>query len=199
MMNTTRLAIAVITLTAATPLRSAAQSTGTASFSAPVRAFRHTEVGAYLGYPESGITVIEGSYRGVSGIFDVGIRGGTGGGWTMAGFDARTSIFHHRGPNLLDGAIVFGAGGQFRHAATRFEIPVGLSIGRRFGGPDSKFSLTPYVQPTTFLQGGNGMTTRMNLGVGFGVDLGWAHVVDLRLGTGTGDFSGVSFGLVWVH
>src|SRR5689334_21423216 len=98
MMKPTRMTFAVLACATLFPAVAAAQSTGTASFSAPVRAFKHTEVGAFLGYPESGTAVIEGSYRGVSGAFDVGIRGGTGGGWTLAGFDARTQIVRHRGP-----------------------------------------------------------------------------------------------------
>src|SRR5262245_42385122 len=182
-MKPTRFTLAVLIFATLAPAVATAQSTGTASFSAPVRAFKHTEVGAFLGYPESGITVIEGSYRGVSGVFDVGIRGGTGSGWTLAGFDARAQLLHHRGLNIADAAIVFGAGGQFRHGATRFNVRLGLSLGHRIGGPESKFSLTPFVQPTAFLQAGNGLPTKMQFGVGLGLDLNWSHVLSLRLGT----------------
>jgi len=54
----------------------AAQATGVPSYNAPYRAFRSSEFGAILSFPQGGGTAFEGAYRMASGKFDLGFRGG---------------------------------------------------------------------------------------------------------------------------
>src|SRR2546426_3073071 len=54
----------------------AAQATGLPSFNAPYRAFRRSEIGVVLSFPNGGGTAFEGAYRMSSGKFDLGFCGG---------------------------------------------------------------------------------------------------------------------------
>ena len=183
----------------------AAQSTGTPSFYAPVRAFENMELGVLVGFPEPGGTAYEGLYRAARGRVDVGVRGGVfrPGGFRpnaiLAGFEVRSRLVTHDAGFPLDGALILGAGGSFLHRASSFTIPVGLSLGRRMTFEHSSISIAPYVQPTVLLQGGHGLNTRMILGVGVGTDVRLSNALDIRLGASLGDLQGASLGAVWVH
>jgi hypothetical protein len=61
----------------------------------------------------------------------------------------------------LDGAFVFGAGGNMRSGISRFLFPIGLTLGRRIDLDNSPVSFSPYVQPTMFLRGGNNISTQL--------------------------------------
>src|SRR2546425_1735627 len=73
----------------------AAQAAGLPSFNAPYRAFRRSEIGLVLSFPNGGGTAFEGAFRRSSGKFDLGFRGGIftpGGGATsrlLLGAEAR--------------------------------------------------------------------------------------------------------------
>src|SRR5260370_9773422 len=51
-----------------------AQATGTPSYSAPDRAFRRSEFGAIMSFPEPGGTAVEGLYRTGTGRTDWSVR-----------------------------------------------------------------------------------------------------------------------------
>src|SRR5437773_6269966 len=97
----------------------AAQATGLPSFNAPYRAFRRSEIGLVLSFPNGGGTAFEGAYRWASGKFDIGLRGGIftpGGGANsqlLVGAEARERVVTHTEDFPLDGALILGMGGQF--------------------------------------------------------------------------------------
>jgi hypothetical protein len=176
---------------------------GTPTYLAPVRAFRGVELGALLSFPEAGGTGIEGVFRSSTGATDVGFRGGRFQpeglvpSSILAGFDIRTPLVPHSGTFPLDASLIFGAGGSFRQHASRFTIPLGLSIGRRFDIRTSA-SIIPYAQPTTLIRGGNGLPSQVLYGLGLGTDVR-VSALDLRFGISLGDLKGVSFGAALVH
>jgi len=181
--------------------RSWAQTGLAPSYSAPERPFERSEMGLLISFPDSGGTGWEGTYRAVSGAFDVGIQGGIydpGGGptATLARFEARSQVVkHNRGIHLLDAAFVFAASGEFRRGASRFSIPAGFSIGRRVGA-DRPFSLVPFVQPTALLHGGQGMKTRLLVGIGIGTDVRLFRRLGVRVSSAIGQLRGAALGIV---
>src|SRR4051812_17046186 len=66
----------VMLLSATAASNIAAQATGMPSFNAPYRAFRRSEIGVVLSFPNGGGTAFEGAYRISSSKFDLGFRGG---------------------------------------------------------------------------------------------------------------------------
>ena len=134
----------------------AAQATGTPSYNAPYRAFRRSEFGAVLSFPNGGGTAFEGAYRVASGKFDLGFRGGiftpggSGNSHLLVGAEARERVVTHTEDFPLDGALIVGIGGEFASGSSALIVPVGLSLGRRVDPRDSKISIVPYVQPTGF-------------------------------------------------
>jgi hypothetical protein len=181
-----------------------AQATLTPSFSAPHRAFVRSEFGGIVSFPDGG-TAYEGAYRFGSARLDLGLRGGLldpvgpAGSWMLAGFEGRARMITHGRDFPLDGSLVFGAGGRFRSGQSRFSFPFGLSLGRRVNIEQSRASLTPYVQPTVFLRGGNNVDTDVIFTMGIGANLRLSGTFDTRLSVGLGDVRGVSLGAVWVH
>jgi len=157
------------------------------------------ELGGLLSFPEAGGTGIEGVLRSASGSTDVGFHGGRFqpralvASSILAGFDIRTPLVPHSQTFPLDATLIFGAGGSFRHHASRFTIPLGLSIGRRFGVGTSA-SVIPYLQPTTLIRGGNGLQTEVLYGLGIGTDVR-VSALDFRFGVSVGDLTGVSMGV----
>ena len=193
-------AVVVVALAAVVPSRVAAQSGLAPSYSAPVRPFERSEIGVLITFPDPGGIGWEGTYRAVSGAFDVGIRGGiydpgVGPSSTLARFEARSQVVRHKGLHLFDAAVVFAASGEFRSGATRFSVPIGFSVGRRIRG-NRPLSLMPYIQPTALLHGGQGMPTRLLVGIGVGADLRLFNHVDLRLSSAVGQLHGASLGVV---
>ena len=182
----------------------AAQATGMPSFNAPYRAFRRSEFGIVLSFPNGGGTAFEGAYRWASGKFDIGLRGGLfspGGNGTsqlLVGTEARERVVTHTEDFPLDGALIFGVGGRFSSGNSVAIVPVGLSLGRRVDPRDSKISIVPYVQPTGYLVAGNGSSDFL-FALGLGADFRLTPRFDARISAGLGDLEGVSLSAVWVH
>jgi hypothetical protein len=182
----------------------AAQATGIPSFNAPYRAFRRSEIGLVLSFPDGGGTAFEGAYRVAHGKFDLGFRGGiftpggNGDSRLLLGAEARERVVTHTEDFPLDGALVIGIGGQFASGSSFAIIPVGLSLGRRIEPKDSKISIVPYVQPTGFLVAGNGSSDFL-FDLGLGADFRLTPRFDARISAGLGDLEGVSLSAVWVH
>ena len=181
-----------------------AQATGVPSYNAPYRAFKRSEFGAVLSFPEGGGTAFEGVYRMASGTFDLGFRGGIfspdGGGDSqlLLGAEARQRVVTHTEDFPLDGALILGIGGRFSSGNNGVIIPVGLSLGRRVDPKDSKISIVPYVQPTGFFTAGNGSSDFL-FALGLGADFRLSPKFDARISAGLGDLEGVSISAVWVH
>lgn len=182
----------------------AAQATGLPSFNAPYRAFRRSEIGVVLSFPNGGGTAFEGAYRVASGKFDLGFRGGifTPGGnlnsQLLLGVEARERVVTHTEDFPLDGALILGVGGHFSSGNSALIVPIGLSLGRRVDPRNSKISIVPYVQPTGFLVAGNG-TSDFLFDLGLGADFRLTPRFDARISAGLGDLEGVSISAVWVH
>lgn len=180
----------------------AAQATGTPTFNAPYRAFDRSEIGLLLSFPNGGGTAFEGVYRMASGRFDIGFKGGLfdpgGSGSTvlLLGTEARERVLTHSADFPLDGALVFGVGGNFVSGNSQLIIPVGLSLGRRLD-TETNLSIVPYVQPTMFITVDGRSDVLFALGLG--ADFRLSRVFDLRVSAGLGDVEGVSLGAVWVH
>jgi len=186
----------------ASPL--AAQATGTPSFNAPYRAFTRSEIGVVISFPNGGGTAFEGALRKSSGKFDIGFRGGIfdpgGAGSTvlLLGVEARERVLSHTVDFPLDGALVFGVGGQFGSGNSTLLVPVGLSLGRRIDLEGSSVSIVPYVQPTGILVAGSGSSDFL-FTLGLGADFRLSPRFDARVSAGLGDLEGVSLSAVWVH
>ncbi len=182
----------------------AAQATGMPSYNAPYRAFKRSEIGVSLSFPNGGGTAIEGVYRMASGKFDLGFRGGlfdpggSGNAELLVGAEGRSRIVTHTEDFPLDGALVLGIGGHFASGANALIVPVGLSLGRRVDPKDSKISIVPYVQPTGFFTAGNG-TSDFFFALGLGADFRLSPKFDARISAGLGDLEGVSISAVWLH
>ncbi len=182
----------------------AAQATGLPSFNAPYRAFRRSEIGVVLSFPNGGGTAFEGAYRVSSGKFDLGFRGGifTPGGnlnsQLLLGVEARERVVTHTENFPLDGALILGVGGHFASGNSALIVPIGLSLGRRVDPRDSKISIVPYVQPTGFLVAGDRPSDFL-FDLGLGADFRLTPRFDARISAGLGDLEGVSISAVWVH
>lgn len=184
----------------------AAQSTRTTAFAAPYRAFGAHEVGGTLSFPKGGGFAAEGLYGFGSGKFDIGLRGGflnpdVGDTQILAGVTLRQRVLEHTVTFPLDGAVVFGIGGQFGDG-THFNIPVGISLGRRLDVEDSEVSIVPFVQPTAFLthsSANNISDTNLNFALGIGGDFRLSRMFDARVSVGLGDLQGISISAVWLR
>ena len=182
----------------------AAQATGLPSFNAPYRAFRRSEIGVVLSFPNGGGTAFEGAYRVSSGKFDLGFRGGifTPGGnlnsQLLLGVEARERVVTHTEDFPLDGALILGVGGHFASGNSALIVPIGLSLGRRVDPRDSKISIVPYVQPTGFFVAGDRPSDFL-FDLGLGADFRLTPRFDARISAGLGDLEGVSISAVWVH
>ena len=189
---------------AGTVSSAAAQATGMPSFNAPYRAFRRSEIGVVLSFPNGGGTGFEGVYRISSAKFDLGFRGGifdpggTANAVLLVGAEARERVVSHTEDFPLDGALIVGIGGAFVSGSSSLYVPVGLSLGRRVDPKDSKISIVPFVQPTGFLVAGNG-TSDFLFALGLGADFRLTPRFDARISAGLGDLKGVSLSAVWVH
>lgn len=198
------LAVAVCVLaSSAFVTTAAAQATGMPSYNAPYRAFKSSEIGVSLSFPEGGATGFEGVYRRASGGFDLGFRAGildpdAGDAALLLGAEARQRVVTHTEDFPLDGALIVGIGGQFSSGNNFAIIPIGLSLGRRVDPKDSKISIVPYVQPTGTIVAGNGNSDFL-FSLGLGADFRLSPKFDARISAGLGDLEGVSLSAVWVH
>ncbi len=195
-----------------------AQSTGVPSFDAPYRAFAQHEFGGTLSFPSRCDFGIEGQYRFGYRNFDIGFRGGflqsdaPAGRFAdtriTAGVAARQRVITHSVDFPLDGAIVFGIGGQFvsdRTPGTTFGttvfIPFGVSLGRRLEIENSQVSIVPYGQPTVFLTTGSNQDTDLRFSLGLGADFRLSSVFAARasVGVGSNALEGFAASAVWIR
>lgn len=201
--------IAVALLCGATSVT--AQSTGVPAFDAPRRAFTRHEFGGTLSLPNQFDFGIEAQYRFGYRNFDIGFRGGfleSGAALRRfadtritAGVSARQRVITHSVDFPLDGAIVFGLGGQFVSDFTTLFVPVGLSLGRRLEIENSQVSIVPYGQPTLFLTTGSNQNTELRFSLGLGGDFRLSRVFDLRVSIAVGDdhLEGFAVSAVWIR
>src|SRR5213596_2015063 len=118
-MRWSRMSYLIIAASAGFGSNAAAQATGLPSFNAPYRAFRRSEIGVVLSFPNGGGTAFEGAYRWASGKFDIGFRGGiftpggNGDSQLLIGAEARERVVTHTEDFPLDGALIVGIGGRF--------------------------------------------------------------------------------------
>ena len=180
----------------------AAQSTATAVFEAPYRAFTNYELGGYLTWPSGADWTLQGFYRWGWKKNDIGLIGGflndAGGTRGTLGADFRARVLTHSKNFPLDGAFTLGFGTQFGDGgSTEFFVPIGISLGRRILLENSSISFVPYAQPVltpTFGDNGDLFFT-----LGLGVDVQISKSVDLRLTAGIGDLDGIGFGVAWTR
>src|SRR5258705_8869877 len=134
----------------------AAQATGLPSYNAPYRAFRRSEIGLVLSFPNGGGTAFEGAYRVSHGKFDLGFRGGiftpggNGDSRLLLGAEARQRVVTHTEDFPLDGALILGIGGQPSRGQSAAVVPVGLSLGGRHDPKGLKNNILPHRQPAGF-------------------------------------------------
>jgi len=179
-----------------------AQSTATAVFEAPYRAFTNYELGGYLTWPSGEDWALQGFYRWGWGKNDIGLIGGavqtSGGTSGSLGADFRARVVTHSKNFPLDGALTLGFGSQFGNGnSTEFFVPIGISLGRRLLLEGSNISFVPYAQPVltpTFGDNGDLLFT-----LGLGVDVQISKAVDLRFTAGVGDLDGIGFGVAWTR
>jgi len=183
-----------------------AQLTGTPVFSAPYRAFKSTEAGAYVSSAAN--YSLEGFYGYGRNKFDIELRAGfidfgtvgnvDVGSQIVLGAQVRQRVITRTQRFPLDGALTFGISGGFGDGTDRVLIPVGLSLGRRFLLEGSRTSFVPYLQPFAGLALTDG-DSELIAGLGLGVDIRLSDVIDLRVGGGIGDIEGVSVGIAIVR
>jgi hypothetical protein len=183
----------------------AGQATGTASFNAPYRAFEQHEFGATLSFNSGDVTGVEGQYRFGYKALDVGARGGmafsSGDDAVLLGIEGRGRVLTHTERFPLDGAIIVGFG-MIANGGTTWNLPLGLSLGRRLELEDSEISIVPYAQPTLNLVFGTGDGTKVGFGAGFGLDARLSRYFDVRLSAGLGTdwaVEGFAVSAVWVR
>ena len=163
-----------------------AQVTEMPSYNAPYRAFQRSELGGVVSFPDGGGTAFEGVYRYASGTLDIGLRGGffaPGNNLNTAlllGVEARERVITHTVDFPLDGAIVFGLGSELVSHASSFNIPVGLSLGRRIDPQGSNVSIVPYLQPTLAFIAGD-RPSELIFALGLGADFRLSRVLDARV------------------
>lgn len=179
-----------------------AQTTGMPSFNAPYRSFTRHEFGVALSFPDPGDFALEGQYRYGYRTWDIGFRGGIfdpgiGDAVFLVGVEGRNRVITHSEQFPLDGAVVVGVGGQIVSGGSALLVPAGLSLGRRIDIEDSDVKITPYVEPTVFLESDGG--TDLFFTLGLGTDIRLSPFFDARVSVGIGDLEGVSIGAVWIR
>jgi hypothetical protein len=196
-------ALAAVLAAALLPLapRASAQETGTPVYAAPDRAFASHEVGFTVSSPNDADLGLEGFFGFASGRNDWGIRvgfvdRGQGTDFVLGG-RYRARIVRASEDFPLDAALTVGVGGSFDGGST-LRVPIGLSLGRRFGTGSSGVSLTPYLHPVlvpTFRHG----DSELALAAGLGLDLRLARRLDVRVSGSFGDIEGFAVGIAWVR
>ena len=184
------------------PATAGAQSTGTPVFAAPYRAFRASEFGLSLSDMNGG-TGFEGFYKYGHQKWDIGFRGGFidldgGSNPLLLGVDGRTRLVTHDQSFPLDGSLTVGAGAMLQDNFNVFQLPVGLSMGRRVDLEGSSVSFVPYFQPVATLVFGDA-DSDMLFSIGLGADIRLNPQFDLRVAGAVGDMDGVSISLAWLR
>jgi len=199
----TLMALGMLLLTAGT---AAAQATGTASFNAPYRAFERYEFGGTLSFNSGDVTGIEGQFRFGYKAFDIGARGGMAlsdvDDAVILGIEARGRVLTHSEQFPVDGAVILGLGAGF-DGGTVFNVPVGLSLGRRLDLENSDISIVPYIQPTLNMVFGDIIDPpQIGFGAGFGLDARLSRFFDVRVSAGLGTdwaMEGFAVSAVWIR
>jgi hypothetical protein len=185
------------------PITAAAQSTGTPVFAAPYRAFSRSEIGLSLSDMDHA-TALEAFYKAGHRNWDIGFRGGfadaSGAGNTaiLLGVDGRTRVLTHDASFPLDGALTLGAGVSLQDNFNVFQLPVGISLGRRLDLEGSTTSFVPYFQPVLTPIFGDGNSDLL-FSVGLGADIKFNRNADLRVSGAIGDMDGVSISFAWLR
>jgi hypothetical protein len=209
-MNRSWSGIVALLALAASAGTAAAQATYTPSFNAPYRAFGQHEFGGTVSFEEGSRTSLEGQYRFGYEAFDIGFRGGVrfnddpAEDQVLLGVEGRGRVLTHSEQFPLDGAVILGFGLNI-DGGTFFNVPAGLSLGRRLNVEGSEVSIVPYVQPTLFLINFERLgdrDTEIEFGFGFGADFRLSRFFDARISAGLGtDLApeGVSISAVWIR
>ena len=197
--------IFVVTLLAGAARTSAAQETGTPIFKAPYRTFTAHELGASFSDPGEGASfALEGFYRYGHGPYDLSVRGGfldlngDGGTRILIGADASTQVLTYSESFPLDGALTLGIGANVGDGRDTYFVPIGISLGRRFNLEGSNTTFVPYVHPILGPAFGGG-DTRLDGGLGLGVDVRFSDDLALRVSGGVGDIEGVGISLAYIR
>ena len=202
LMRNTLVVVGALALLAAT---AAAQATGTASYNAPYRAFEQYEFGGTLSFNQGDVTGVEGQIRFGYKAFDIGGRGGMlltdGDDSAVLGVEGRGRVLTHSEQFPVDGAIIAGFG--IVTNGPSFNIPLGLSLGRRVEFENSEISIVPYLQPTlNMVFGDNVDGAEFGFGAGFGLDARLSKFFDVRLSAGLGTdwaMEGFAVSAVWIR
>jgi hypothetical protein len=201
-----KLWLAVVALVLGGTGVASAQTLGTPIFMGPYRAFKQSELGAYISDPGDGISLaLEGEYRRAQrkGQFDWGIQfgyadpSGSGGNGIFAiGADVRAGIARHSADFPLDAAITAGFGALFSNGNNGFLVPLGVTLGRQVLLENSSVSFVPWVHPVIAPAFGDAFND-VQFGLGLGVDINLSRTWDARLSGALGDIDGIGVGLAW--
>lgn len=200
-----RLLLAVVALALGSTGVAAAQELATPIFKGPYRAFKQSELGAYLSDPGDGISIaLEGEYRRAvrSGAFDWGLRfaymdpSGAGDGIFAIGGDIRAGLARHSAEFPLDASFTAGFGALFSDGNNGFLVPLGVSLGRQVALENSSVSFVPWVHPVIAPAFGD-FYDDVQFGLGLGVDINLSRTWDARLSGALGDIDGFGVGLAW--
>jgi hypothetical protein len=201
-----KLWLALLALTLAGTSAASAQVLGTPIFKGPYRAFKQSELGAYISDPGDGISLaIEGEYRRVAsrGKFDWGLHfgyadpsGPGGNGIFGLGIDFRAPISRHNQDFPLDASVTAGFGALFSDGNNGFLVPLGVTLGRQVLLENSSVSFVPWVHPVIAPAFGDAFDD-VQFGLGLGVDINLSKTWDARLSGALGDIDGFGVGLAW--
>lgn len=183
--------------------QASAQETLTPNFKAPYRSFEEYEFGASLSFPENSDFGLEGFYTFGSRQNDFGLRGGfirIAEDFTryVIGGNFRTRVVTATESFPLDGALTVGAGAIFGDGDDFFDIPVGVSLGRRLTLEGSSTTFTPFAHPVLVPVFGGG-DSDVNFALGLGVDINFSRNLSARVHGGIGDIEGIGLSLAFIH
>ena len=82
--------------------------------------------------------------------------------------------------------------------STRYFIPVGVSLGRRFDVEGSNTTFVPYVHPVIVPTFGGG-NDDVNFALGLGVDIRFSEQWAIRASGGLGDIEGVGISVAYIR
>lgn len=201
-----KLLLVLLALTLGGTSAAMAQVLGTPIFKGPYRAFKQSELGAYISDPGDGISLaLEGEYRRTAsrGKFDWGVHfgyadpsGPGGNGIFGLGFDVRAPLARHNQDFPLDAAVTAGFGALFSDGNNGFLVPLGVTLGRQVLLENSSVSFVPWVHPVIAPAFGDAFDG-VQFGLGLGVDINLSRTWDARLSGALGDIDGFGVGLAW--
>ena len=144
------------------------------------------ELGAFALNPPFSDFGVMGLWR-QSGDLGLGVRAGIvdlelGGTAFVVGSEFFAPLLRATPASPLEAMLVLGAGATFEEGILA-RIPVGLSVGGRFGGENGELAFSPYVHPRLGLEilANDGESeTELAFAVDFGVDVELSRTVTLR-------------------